>query len=148
MLVAIGVNEESSQEILGTPKGLKEDRQSWKNYFIWLKSHGLQSVRLIIGDKNPGMLESIPEVFPVAAYQRCTVHFYRNIFSVIPRKKMCVVSLMLKAIHAQESKAAAQEKARRVADKLREMKLSAAARKVEESIEYPNLYELSYRALA
>lgn len=135
VLVAIGVNEEGSREILGAAEGLKEDRQSWKNFFIWLKSRGLQGVRLIIGDKNLGMLESIPEVFPDAAYQRCTVHFYRNIFSVTPRKKMRVVSLMLKAIHAQESKAAAREKARQVADKLREMKLSAAARKVEEGIE-------------
>lgn len=135
VLVAIGVNEEGSREILGAAEGLKEDRQSWKNFFIWLKSRGLQGVRLIIGDKNLGMLESIPEVFPDAAYQRCTVHFYRNIFSVTPRKKMRVVSLMLKAIHAQESKSAAREKARQVADKLREMKLSAAARKVEEGIE-------------
>ena len=135
ILVAIGVNEEGSREILGAAEGLKEDRESWKNFFIWLKSRGLNGVRLIIGDKNLGMLESIPEVFPEVAYQRCTVHFYRNVFSVTPRKKMRSVSLMLKAIHAQESKAAAREKAKQVADKLREMKLSAAAKKVEDGIE-------------
>ena len=135
VLVAIGVNLEGTREILGAAEGLKEDRQSWKNFFIWLKSRGLQGVRLIIGDKNLGMLESIPEVFPEAVYQRCTVHFYRTIFSVTPRKKMRAVSLMLKAIHAQESKAAAREKAKQVAEKLHEMKLSAAAKKVEEGIE-------------
>lgn len=59
---------------------------------------------LIIGDKNLGMLETILEVFPDARYQRCTVHFYRNIFSVTPRTKMKTVALMLKTIHAQESK--------------------------------------------
>lgn len=68
ILVAIGVNEEGSREILGAAEGLKEDRESWKNFFIWLKSRGLNGVRLIIGDKNLGMLESIPEVFPEAAY--------------------------------------------------------------------------------
>ena len=81
------------------------------------------------------MLESIPEVFPDAKYQRCTVHFYRNIFSVTPRNKMKMVAMMLKAIHAQESKEAAREKAEQVAQKLREMKLASAAKKVEDGIE-------------
>jgi putative transposase len=53
------------------------------------------------------MLETIPEVFPDAHYQRCTVHFYWNIFSVTPRNKMKTVAMMLKAIHTQESKEAA-----------------------------------------
>jgi transposase-like protein len=45
---------------------MKEDKESWKNFLIMLKSRGLKGVRLIIGDKNLGMLESIPEVFPDA----------------------------------------------------------------------------------
>ena len=44
------------------------------------------------------------EVFPDAKYQRCTVHFYRNIFSVVPKSKVKIVAKMLKAIYAQESK--------------------------------------------
>lgn len=56
------------------------------------------------------MLETIPEVFPDARYQRCTVHFYRNIFSVTPRNKMKTVAMMLKAIHAWESKEATCKK--------------------------------------
>ena len=62
-------------------------------------------------------------------------HFYRNIFSVTPRNKMKTAVMMLKAIHAQESKEAAREKARSVSDKLKEMKLSSAAKKVQEGIE-------------
>ena len=93
------------------------------------------SVLVAIGDKNLGMLETIPEVFADARYQRCTVHFYRNIFSVTPRNKMKTVALMLKAIHAQESKEAAREKAIQVAEKLRAMKLAKAAQKVEGGIE-------------
>ena len=59
------------------------------------------------------MLEAVGEVFPEAKYQRCTVHFYRNVFSVTPRSKVkLVVAKMLKAIHAQESKKAAREKAK------------------------------------
>lgn len=134
VLVAIGVNKDGFREILGAAEGMKEDRESWLNFFTWLKGRGLAGVRLIIGDKCLGMLESIPVVFPEAKYQRCTVHFYRNVFTVTPKTKMKQVTLMLKAIHAQESKEAAQEKAVSIAAKLREMKLLSAAKKVEDSV--------------
>lgn len=135
VLVAIGVNEDGCREIIGAAEGMKEDKESWRSFFVWLKERGLSDIRLMIGDKSLGMLETIPEVFPDARYQRCTVHFYRNILSVTPRNKMKSVSMMLKAIHAQESKEAAREKAAQVVEKLKEMKLSAAAKKVQESIE-------------
>lgn len=134
ILVAIGVNQDGYREIIGAAEGMKEDKGSWRNFFVWLKERGLKGVRMIVGDKNLGMLETIPEVFPDAKYQRCTVHFYRNVFSVTPKNKMKEVSMMLKAIHAQESKEAAKEKAEQVAKKLREMKLSKAAQKVEDGI--------------
>ena len=135
ILVAIGVGKDGSREIIGACEGMKEDKASWKDFFIHLKERGLSGVRLVIGDKSLGMLESLEEVFPDARYQRCTVHFYRNIFSVTPRKLMREVSMMLKAIHAQENREAALKKAESVAQRLKEMKLSAAAKKVEESIE-------------
>ena len=111
VLVAIGVNKDGFREILGAAEGMKEDKESWLNFFTWLKSRGLTGARLVVGDQCLGMLESIPVVFPEAKYQRCTVHFYRNVFKVTPKTKMKQVTLMLKAIHAQESKEAAQEKA-------------------------------------
>ncbi len=82
------------------------------------------------GDKCLGMLEAIGEVFPEAKYQRCTVHFYRNVFSATPRSKVKRVSKMLKAIHAQERKKAAREKAKAVVEELCCMKLKEAAKKV------------------
>ena len=135
ILVAIGVNEDGCREIIGAAEGMKEDRESWRSFFVWLKERGLAGVRLIIGDKCLGMHESIPEVFPDAKYQRCTVHFYRNIFSATPRNKMKEVSMLLKAIHSQECKTSAKEKAKQVAEKLRDMKLTSAAKKVEDGIE-------------
>lgn len=81
------------------------------------------------------MVESIGEVFPNARYQRCTVHMYRNIFTVVPRKTVKEVAKMLKAIHAQENKAAAKEKAKSVIFRLREMKLNKAADKLENGLE-------------
>lgn len=56
------------------------------------------------------MQEAVREVFSEAKYQQCTVHFYRNVFSVTPRSKVMLVAKMLKAIHAQESKRAARGK--------------------------------------
>ena len=135
VLVAIGVDQDGYREILGAAEGMKEDYESWRNFFVWLKERGLTGVRLVIGDKNLGMLETVHEVFPDAKYQRCIVHFYRNVFSVVPKGKVRTVAMMLKAIHAQEGKEAARQKAAQVTEKLREMKLQAAARKVEDSIE-------------
>lgn len=134
VLIAIGVNNDGYREILGACEGLKEDTESWKNFFVWLKERGLSGVELITGDKALGMVEAIGEVFPNAKYQRCTVHFYRNVFSVVPNSKVKAVAKMLKAIHAQEDKAAALEKAAAVADKFQEMKLLKASQKVREGI--------------
>ena len=61
-------------------------------------------MKLVVGDKCLGMLEAVGEVFPDAKYQRCTVHFYRNVFSVVPRSKVKLVAKMLKAIHARKAK--------------------------------------------
>ncbi len=85
-------------------EGMKEDKSSGVNFFQWLRERGLSGVKLIVGDKCLGMLGAVGEVFPEARYQRCTVHFYRNIFSAAPRSKVKLVAKMLKAIHAQESK--------------------------------------------
>ena len=81
------------------------------------------------------MLEAVGGIFPEAKYQRCTVHFYRNVFSGMPRSKEKLVAKMLEAIHAQESKKAAQEKAKAVMEELHSMKLKEADKKVEDGIE-------------
>ena len=135
ILVALGVNEDGYREVIGAAEGMKEDKASWLAFLQWLKGRGLDGVRLIVGDKCLGMLDAAAEMFPQAKYQRCTVHFYRNVFSATPRSRMKLVAKMLKAIHAQESKSAAREKALQVAEALRTMKLREAAKKVEDSIE-------------
>ena len=135
ILVAIGVNEDGYREVIGAAEGMKEDKESWRSFLVWLKSRGLDGVKLVVGDKNLGMCKSVHEVFPDAKYQRCTVHFYRNIMSSVPRNRIREVTMMLKAIHAQEGKEAARKKAREVVEKLREMKLNAAAKKLEDGIE-------------
>ena len=133
ILAAIAVNEDGYREVLGAAEGMKEDKASWVSFFHWLRGHGLDGVKLIARDRCLGMLEAMGEVFPDAKYQRCTVHFYRNVFSVVPRSKVKLVAKMLKAILAQESKKTAREKA--AVALLREMKLKEAAKKVEDSVD-------------
>ena len=135
VLVAIAVNEDGYREVLGAAEGMKENKASWVSLFQWLRGRGLEGVKLIVGDKCLGMLEAVGEVFPEAKYQRCVVHFYRNIFSVVPKSKVKNVAKMLKAIHAQESKKASREKAAAVVSELKTMKLPEAAKKVEAGIE-------------
>ena len=58
ILVAIAVNENGYREVLGAAEGMKEDKASWVGFFQWLKSRGLDGVKLIVGDKCQGMLEA------------------------------------------------------------------------------------------
>jgi putative transposase len=134
VLAAIGVDKDGFRRILGVSEGHKEDKAGWLGFLKDLKKRGLKGVRLIISDACIGLAESAAEVFPEADWQRCTVHFYRNIFSHTPRNKMREVAAMLKAIHAQENREAAEAKSRDVIEKLRAMKLKAAADLVEKSI--------------
>ncbi|WP_460597996.1 IS256 family transposase, partial [Geomonas sp. Red276] len=134
VLVAIGVNEQGYRKILGVCEGAKEDKAGWSSFLRHLKERGLQGVRLFITDACIGLVESLGDYFPQAKWQRCTVHFYRNVFSVTPAKKMPEVAAMLKAIHASEDKKAALEKAEAVYVKLEAMKLKEAAKKVQDSI--------------
>lgn len=134
ILVALAVNEDGYREVIGASEGMKEDKASWQDFLKSLKERGLTGTQLFIGDKCLGLLEAVNDTFPEAKFQRCNVHFYRNVFSVTPRSKMKEVAAMLKAIHAQEDKIAAREKASAVVNKLKEMKLKEAAKKVEDSI--------------
>lgn len=134
VLVAIGVNQEGFREILGVAEGSKEDSESWLNFLRHLKTRGLAGTMLFVTDKCLGAVDAIASCFPEAQWQRCVVHFYRNVFSCVPHSKMRVVASMLKAIHASEDRAAAEAKAKQIADKLREMKLADAASKIDEGI--------------
>jgi len=130
VLVAIGVNNDGFREIIGVAEGSKEDKESWKNFLMYLKSRGLERIDLVISDKSLGLIEVIPDFYPKAKWQRCMVHFYRNIFSLVPHGKVKEVATMLKAIHAQENIEEARRKRDMVAQKLVEMKLGKAAEAV------------------
>jgi putative transposase len=134
ILVAIGVCADGYREILGVAEGAKEDKEGWLGFLRGLKERGLHGAELFISDCCRGLVEALSECFAGAKWQRCVVHFYRNVFSVVPNKLMREVATMLKAIHAQENREAALEKGKAVAEKLRIMKLTKAAEKVNDSL--------------
>ena len=134
VLVAIAVGADGYREIIAVCEGTKEDKESWRNFLRHLKERGLKGVRLIISDKCLGLVEASGEFFPEAQWQRCVVHWYRNVFTAVPKGKVKTVAAMLKAIHAQEDRQAALRKAEDVVTKLEAMKLGKAAQIVREGV--------------
>jgi putative transposase len=135
VLVAIGVGTDGYRKVLGIAEGQKEDKAGWSSFLEYLKSRGLTGIKLFISDACMGLIESIAEYYPEALWQRCAVHFYRNVFSVVPKGKVAEVATMLKAIHACEDRESALQKANAISDKLEQMKLPKAADKVRSVIQ-------------
>lgn len=135
VLVAIGVGDDGHREILGVAEGTKEDKESWRSFLRHLKERGLKGVQSITSDKCLGLVEAIGEFYPEAVWQRCIVHWYRNVLTAVPQSKSREVAAMLKAIHAQEDRPAALSKGHDVVEKLRAMKLMKAAELVAESLD-------------
>ena len=133
VLIAIGVDQDGYRHVLGIKEGAKEDKDSWVAFLRYLKSRGLTGVQLFVSDKCLGLVESLTDFYPQARWQRCVVHFYRNVFTVVPKSRVKEVAAMLKAIHAQEDRQAAEEKSAAVIKKLKGMKLAQAAKLVEHS---------------
>ena len=91
-------------------------------------------MQLIISDACRGLIESAAEYLPEARWQRCMIYFYRNVFGHVPAAKVRDVAHMLKAIHAQESREAAEQKARMIIEELKVRKMSKAAELVEQAV--------------
>lgn len=127
LLVAIGVNPEGYREVLGIAPGFSEDKGSWLSFLRWLKKRGLEYVGLCVSDAHLGIREALSECFPQADWQRCIVHFYRNILSLCPKRMREDLAASLKTIHNQESAAEAQAKAGRVLSSYRKLLPEAAS---------------------
>jgi transposase-like protein len=135
VLVAIGVAQSGYRQILAVSEGAKEDKASWTEFLRGLKERGLKGVELFVSDKCLELVENLADFYPEAKWQRCVVHFYRNVWTAVPTGKVKEVAAMLKAIHAQEDAQTAKQKAHQVVEKLRAMKLAKAAEIVENGIE-------------
>ena len=131
VLVAIGVAE-----------GMKEDGDSWEQFVRGMIERGLKGVRLVVGDRCAGLVSTVNSMLPKARYQRCMVHFMRNVLSKTPPTHRQWASAALKAIFAMESRESALAKAESVAAEMEGRRLKAAAGCLREGIGETTTYLL------
>ena len=142
VLVAIGVDDTGHREVVGVAEGMKEDRASWEQFVRSLIERGLRGVRLVVGDRCAGLVATVNSMLPDARYQRCTVHFMRNVLSRVSRKHAAWAAGALKAVFAMESRDAALRKAEDVAAQMESRGLKAAASCLREGIGESTTYLL------
>ena len=87
MLVAFGVNRHGYREFLEVAEGAREDKKSWSLFLRYLKERGLRGIRMFTSHKCVGLIESLGEFYPEVLWQRCVVHYFRNVFTVVPEGK-------------------------------------------------------------
>ena len=142
VLVVIGVDSEGHREVIGVAEGMKEDGDSWEQFVRGMIERGLKGVRLVVGDRCAGLVATVGEMLPQARYQRCMVHFMRNVLSKVPPTHREWASAALKAIFAMESRASALAKAEEVAREMESRRLKAAASCLREGIGETTTYLL------
>ncbi|PAE22904.1 IS256 family transposase [Bacillus sp. 7894-2] len=96
--IATAIAENNTREILGLSVDHAESYESWSRFFQQLKSRGLQSPKLLISDAHQGLQKAIQREFIGTAWQRCNVHFKRNILGKLPKKDTAEIRMMIKRI--------------------------------------------------
>ncbi len=140
--VAIGINAEGHREVIGVTEGMREDSASWEQFFRGVIERGLKGVRLVVGDRCAGLVATVGSMLPKAKYQRCMVHFMRNVLSKVPPIHREWASAALKAVFAMESRESALDKAEQVAAEMRSRRLRAAANCLREGVGETTTYLL------
>ncbi|KAB7205178.1 IS256 family transposase [Bifidobacterium longum] len=142
ILVAVGVGMDGRREVLSVAEGMKEDSESWREFIKGMLARGLKGVRLVTGDRCAGLVAAVNELLPGARYQRCMVHFERNILAKVNPKNRDWAADALKAIFSMESRDKALEKAESVAKDMEARKLREAAKCLREGIGETTTYLL------
>jgi len=130
-IIAIGANTDGRREVLGMHVGASEAEPFWTEFLRSLMRRGLRGVKLVISDSHEGLKAAVRKVMH-ATWQRCRVHFMRNVLVHAPTGQRRMVSALIGTIFAQETEAAARSQWRAVADQLRE-KFSKIAKLMDEA---------------
>jgi putative transposase len=118
VIVAVGVNGDGRREILGLDVGPSEAETFWTGFLRKLARRGLRGVKLVISDAHEGIKATVAKVLN-ATWQRCRVHFMRNVLAHAGRQGRRVVSAFIATAFAQDDDAAARAQWRKIADQLR-----------------------------
>ncbi len=119
VIIATAVNSDGRREVLGMATGPSEAEPFWADFLRSLADRGLRGVKLIVADDHKGLRAAATKVLH-ATLQRCRVHWMRNLLGRVPAGQRSVVAAMLRTIFAQDTREAAHEQWRKVADGLRE----------------------------
>src|SRR4051794_1674836 len=118
VIVAVGVNADGRREVLGMDVGPSEAETFWTDFLRKLRRRGLRGVKLVISDAHEGIKAAVAKMLN-ATWQRCRVHFMRNVLAHAGRSGRRVVSAFIATAFAQDDAEAARQQWRRVADQLR-----------------------------
>ena len=119
VVVAYGVRADGVREVLGLDVGLSEDVVLWRTFLQGLIARGLRGVQLVISDAHVGLKQAIGEVFVGAAWQRCRVHFMRNLLARVPKTAQAMVAATVRTMFQQPDRTTAQRQLREVCTTLR-----------------------------
>jgi transposase-like protein len=125
-IIACAVNSDGRREILGLGIGESEAKEFWLGFLRGLRQRGLSGVKLVISDAHEGLKAAIAQTFS-ASWQRCRVHFMRNLLACVPKVSQAMVSALIRQVFVQPDQAAAHQTWRQVADQLRGRFPKAAA---------------------
>jgi transposase-like protein len=126
-VVAIGITSEGERQVLGVDGGPSEDAAFWTGFLRSLVKRGLRGVRLVISDAHEGLTKALQSVLAGASWQRCRVHFMRNLLATVPHAAREPIAALVRTIFAQPDHATAMAQLRKVADGLRARFGQAAA---------------------
>jgi putative transposase len=118
VIVAVGVNGDGRREVLGMDIGPSEAETFWTEFLRKLRRRGLRGVKLVVSDAHEGIKAAVAKVL-TASWQRCRVHFMRNVLAHAGKSGRRVVSALIATAFAQDDATAASAQWRRVADQLR-----------------------------
>lgn len=109
VVLAIGARETGEREILGFSVGVSEEEASWQEFLRALVRRGLKGVQLVISDAHEGLKAAISKVLSGATWQRCRVHFMRNLLAHVPQGDKAMVAAAARTIFAQPNHQAARQ---------------------------------------
>jgi len=118
IVVATGVAADGTREVLGLAVGDSEDKTFWTSFLRSLRARGLTGVRLVISDAHEGLRVSIEKVMLGAGWQRCRVHFLRNVLAKVPKASAEMVAAAIRTIFAQPDATTVADQLHSIADKL------------------------------
>jgi transposase-like protein len=115
VVVAVAVASEGGRTILGFDVGASEEEAFWLQFLRTLVKRGLKGVHLVISDAHEGLKAAVNTVFAGASWQRCRVHFVRNVLAHIPKGDKAMIAAGVRTIFAQPDRKAAGQQLRYVA---------------------------------